>query len=120
MGDLQSACPLELSLVFYKFVKYATEMERLVHSHFKERRLTLAGKRTEWFNLTEEEVAGIKKIIPREQWLPNQELGQDHRKGASTLTLQNNLYRPASSYYQGSSFKPLMVGLNIRPRNQFH
>ena len=101
MKDIQCCCPLELTLMLHVFVKHAAEVEHLVHAHFENHRLTLGGKLTEWFKLTQEEVQHILQVIPEGQLLPGQQLEQDYRKGA-VVGERNTIYLPASSWCPGA------------------
>ena len=108
MRDIQAACPLELKLVVYIYVKHAAEMEKQAHDHFKARRLVLGGRLTEWFQLTWEELQEVYEVVPLEERLFGQHLEQDYRKGAGEL------YRPASSYRRDEDPPgPLLKGLLV-------
>lgn len=96
MKQVQIFCPLELELLVHIFVRHAADMERRVHFHFKEQRLTLGGGPTEWFKLTQKELQQIHRLIPKDQRLPEQHLEQDHRKGIGPL------YLPTSSWVRGA------------------
>lgn len=65
-NQINTASPVELTLLFYCFVKDAVKLERWLHKMFSEQRI-----KGEWFNLTVAEIGDIKALVNERKWVKN-------------------------------------------------